>query len=119
MMIHLYDQNLIYCTLNGLASYLYTFHGKAAHASGGTLGGCQCTERGTAHVPWNGLSAAACDPGCPHPRRDPKRRGSTEYRAGGGQCRVLDVRALDLDYMMDVVKVDCAAGGALAQVHLG
>ena len=42
MMIHLYDQNLIYCTLNGLASYLYTFHGKAAHASA---------------APWDGINA--------------------------------------------------------------
>ena len=33
IMIHLYDQNLIYCTLNGLISWQYNFHGKTAHAS--------------------------------------------------------------------------------------
>ncbi len=32
MMVHLYDQNLVYCTLNGLASYQYNFYGKASHA---------------------------------------------------------------------------------------
>ena len=33
IMIHLYDQNLLYCILNGLMSYQYNFHGRAAHAS--------------------------------------------------------------------------------------
>ena len=32
MMVHLYDQNMTYCTLNGLASFMYNFHGKASHA---------------------------------------------------------------------------------------
>ena len=29
IMIHLYDQNLLYCKLNGLISYQYNFHGKS------------------------------------------------------------------------------------------
>lgn len=32
IMVHLYDQNMTYCTLNGLASVMYNFHGKASHA---------------------------------------------------------------------------------------
>ena len=42
MMVHLYDQNLVYCTLNGLASYMYNFHGKASHAGA---------------APWDGQNA--------------------------------------------------------------
>ena len=32
MMVHLYDQNLVYCKLNGLACIQYDFYGKASHA---------------------------------------------------------------------------------------
>ena len=32
MMVHLYDQNLVYCRLNGLACIEYNFHGRASHA---------------------------------------------------------------------------------------
>lgn len=42
MMVHLYDQNLSYCTLNGLASIMYNFHGKASHAGA---------------APWDGQNA--------------------------------------------------------------
>ena len=42
MMVHLYDQNMTYCTLNGLASIMYNFHGKASHAGA---------------APWDGQNA--------------------------------------------------------------
>ena len=115
MMIHLYDQNLIYCTLNGLASYLYTFHGKAAHASA---------------APWDGINALNAaqlmfhGTDCLRQHVTPDVRIHAVIRNGGEAPNIVPeeasaefyVRALDLDYMMDVVRKvdDCAAGGALA-----
>ena len=115
MMIHLYDQNLIYCTLNGLASYLYTFHGKAAHASA---------------APWDGINALNAaqlmfhGTDCLRQPVTPDVRIHGVIRNGGEAPNIVPeeasaefyVRALDLDYMMDVVRKvdDCAAGGALA-----
>ena len=115
MMIHLYDQNLIYCTLNGLASYLYTFHGKAAHASA---------------APWDGINALNAaelmfhGTECLRQHVTPDVRIHGVIRNGGEAPNIVPeeasaefyVRALDLDYMMDVVRKvdDCAAGGALA-----
>ena len=115
MMIHLYDQNLIYCTLNGLASYLYTFHGKAAHASA---------------APWEGVNALNAaqlmfhGTDCLRQHVTPDVRIHGVIRNGGEAPNIVPeeasaefyVRALDLDYMMDVVRKvdDCAAGGALA-----
>ena len=115
MMIHLYDQNLIYCTLNGLASYLYTFHGKAAHASA---------------APWDGVNALNAaqlmfhGTDCLRQHVTPDVRIHGIIRNGGEAPNIVPeeasaefyVRALDLDYMMDVVRKvdDCAAGGALA-----
>lgn len=32
IMVHLYDQNLVYCRLNGLSCIQYDFYGKASHA---------------------------------------------------------------------------------------
>ena len=114
-MIHLYDQNLIYCTLNGLASYLYTFHGKAAHASA---------------APWDGINALNAaqlmfhGTDCLRQHVTPDVRIHGGIRNGGEAPNIVPeeasaefyVRALDLDYMMDVVRKvdDCAAGGALA-----
>ena len=115
MMIHLYDQNLIYCTLNGLASYLYTFNGKAAHASA---------------APWDGINALNAaqlmfhGTDCLRQHVTPDVRIHGIIRNGGEAPNIVPeeasaefyVRALDLDYMMDVVRKvdDCAAGGALA-----
>ena len=115
MMIHLYDQNLIYCTLNGLESYLYTFHGKAAHASA---------------APWDGINALNAaqlmfhGTDCLRQHVTPDVRIHGVIRNGGEAPNIVPeeasaefyVRALDLDYMMDVVRKvdDCAAGGALA-----
>ena len=115
MMSLLYDQNLIYCTLNGLASYLYTFHGKAAHASA---------------APWDGINALNAaqlmfhGTDCLRQHVTPDVRIHGIIRNGGEAPNIVPeeasaefyVRALDLDYMMDVVRKvdDCAAGGALA-----
>lgn len=115
MMIHLYDQNLIYCTLNGLASYLYTFHGKAAHASAAPWDGINALN--AAHLMFHGTD-------CLRQHVTPDVRIHGIIRNGGEAPNIVPeeasaefyVRALDLDYMMDVVRKvdDCAAGGALA-----
>jgi len=42
IMVHLYDQNLLYCKLLGLHQFKYTFYGKAAHG---------------AAAPWDGINA--------------------------------------------------------------
>jgi len=42
IMVHLYDQNLLYCKLLGLHQFLFNFHGKAAHG---------------AAAPWDGVNA--------------------------------------------------------------
>lgn len=115
MMIHLYDQNLIYCVLNGLASYIYTFHGKAAHASA---------------APWEGINALNAaqimfhGTDCLRQHVTPDVRIHGVIRNGGEAPNIVPeeasaefyARALDLDYMMDVVrKIDnCAEAGALA-----
>ena len=101
MMIHLYDQNLIYCTLNGLASYLYTFHGKAAHASA---------------APWEGVNALNAaqlmfhGTDCLRQHVTPDVRIHGVIRNGGEAPNIVPeeasaefyVRALDLDYMMEI-----------------
>lgn len=115
MMIHLYDQNLIYCTLNGLASYLYTFRGKAAHASA---------------APWDGINALNAvqlmfhGTDCLRQHVTPDVRIHGVIRNGGEAPNIVPeeasaefyARALDLDYMMEVVKKidNCAEAGALA-----
>ncbi len=115
MMIHLYDQNLIYCTLNGLASYLYTFRGKAAHASA---------------APWDGINALNAvqlmfhGTDCLRQHVTPDVRIHGVIKNGGEAPNIVPeeasaefyARALDLDYMMEVVKKidNCAEAGALA-----
>lgn len=115
MMVHLYDQNLIYCKLNGLASYMYTFHGKAAHASA---------------APWEGINALNAaqimfhGTDCLRQHVTPDVRIHGVIRNGGEAPNIVPeeasaefyARALDLDYMMEVVKKidNCAEAGALA-----
>ena len=114
MMIHLYDQNLIYSQLNGLACMLYTFHGKSSHAGA---------------APWEGqnaLNAAQlmlhgtdCIRGCCIPEA---RINSVMYKGGVAAGSIPEeaqvetwVRAPEYDYLEKLIqRVDnCAKGGAL------
>lgn len=115
IMIHLYDQNLLYCTLLALNSFLYTFHGKAAHASA---------------APWEGRNALngaqlmmhAVDMMRQHVTPDV--RMHAVYRNGGEAPNIVPeeasleifVRALDRPYLNTLLEqVDnCAQGAALA-----
>lgn len=115
MMIHLYDQNLLYCKLLGLHSYLYTFHGKAAHASA---------------APWEGINALngaqlmchGIDMLRQHVTPDVRMHGV--YRNGGKAPNIVPeeasvefyYRALDKEYLNDLIKKadNCAEGAAIA-----
>lgn len=114
IMVHLYNKNLVYCKLNGLASVMYNFHGKAAHAG---------------DSPWEGqnaLNAAQlmihgtdCIRGCSAPD---SRINSVIFRGGeaGGiipeEAQVETwVRSPEYSYLEKLMeRVDkCAEGGAL------
>ncbi|MCI8609350.1 MAG: M20 family metallopeptidase [Firmicutes bacterium] len=114
MMIHLYDQNLLYCKLLGLHQFLYTFHGKAAHASA---------------APWDGINALngaqlmfhGIDMLRQHVTPDVRMHGV--YRNGGEAPNIVPeeasaefyFRALDKAYLFELDKrADrCAEGAAI------
>ena len=111
IMVHLYNANLPSPTLQGLASYMYEFHGKAAHASA---------------APWEGNNAFnaaqlmfhAVDMLRQHTTPDAQFHGI--IRNGGEAPNIvpekvtaeLYIRALDKKYLQDLIqKVDnCAEG---------
>lgn len=112
MMIHLYDQNLLYCKLLGLHSYLYAFCGKAAHASA---------------APWDGVNALnavqlmfhAVDMLRQHVTPDVRMHGVV--RNGGEAPNIVPeeascefyFRALDKEYLQGIVEqADRIAEGA-------
>ncbi len=115
MMIHMYDTNLLYCTLLALDCYTYTFKGKAAHASA---------------APWEGRNALngaqlmmhALDMLRQHVTPDVRIHGV--YRNGGAAPNIvpedasieLYVRALEREYLNGLLKKvdDCARGAAIA-----
>ncbi|NBI65872.1 M20 family peptidase [Pseudoflavonifractor sp. 60] len=115
IMVHLYNSNLIAPKLQGLASYLYRFHGRAAHASA---------------APWEGANAFnaaqlmfhAVDMLRQHSRPDAQFHGI--IRHGGEAPNIVPeevtaefyIRALDKHYLQELVdKVDdCARGAAIA-----
>ena len=115
MMIHLYDQNLLYCTLLALDSFLYTFHGKAAHA---------------AAQPWDGVNALnagqlmfhAVDMLRQHVTPDVRLHGI--FRNGGAAPNIVPetasaefyTRALKREYLDEINRKvdDCARGAAIA-----
>lgn len=115
IMVHLYDRNLLYCKLLALNSFLYTFHGKAAHA---------------AAAPWEGINALngaqlmmhAVDMLRQHVTPDV--RMHAVYRNGGAAPNIVPeeasieifARALDRPYLNKVLKKidDCAYGAAQA-----
>lgn len=115
IMVHLYNSTLIMPKLQGLASNMYCFHGKAAHASA---------------APWDGVNAFnaaqlmfhAVDMLRQHSKLDAQFHGI--IRNGGEAPNIVPeevtcefyVRALDKHYLAELVeKVDkCAEGAAIA-----
>lgn len=115
MMVHLYDQNLLMPKLLAMDSYLYSFYGKAAHAS---------------NVPWDGVNALngvqlmfhAIDMLRQHVTPDVRIHGV--IRNGGTAPNVVPekasaefyIRALDRNYLNHLVQKvdDCARGAAIA-----
>lgn len=115
MMVHLYDENLLMPKLQALDSYLYTFHGKAVHASA---------------MPWEGKNALnavqlmfhAVDMLRQHVTPDVRMHGV--IRNGGMAPNIVPeeasaefyIRALDRTYLDSLTsKVDdCARGAAIA-----
>ncbi len=115
MMVHLYDQNLLAPVLQAMDSYLYTFHGKAVHAS---------------TKPWEGVNALnavqlmfhAIDMLRQHVTPDVRMHGI--IRNGGQAPNIVPeeasaeffIRALDRNYLNELVKKvdDCARGAAIA-----
>lgn len=114
MMVHLYDQNLIYCKLNGLASIMYNFHGKASHAGAMPWGGQNALN--AAQLMMHGID---CIRGCSHPD---SRLNSIVHQGGfaGGsipnEAKVETwIRHPEYPYLEKLMqRVDnCADGGAL------
>ncbi len=115
MMVHLYDQNLIYCNLLGLLSRQFEFRGKAAHASA---------------APWEGVNALnaaqlmfhGVDMMRQHVTPDVRIHGI--YKKSGVAANIVPefasvhfyIRALDNDYLENVLQRvnDCALGAAIA-----
>lgn len=115
LMIHLYDENIVDPKLLALDSYMYNFHGKAAHASA---------------APWDGINAFnaaqlmfhGIDMLRQHVTPDVRMHGI--IRHGGEAPNIVPeevdaevyIRALDRNYLNNLVKkVDnCAEAGALA-----
>lgn len=118
MMIHLYDTNQLYCKLLALDSYLYTFHGKAAHAS---------------TAPWEGTNALNAAQLMMHAvdmlrqHVTPDVRMHAVYRNGGEAPNIVPetasveyyIRALDRNYLNglkqrfdDIAKGVCLCTGA-------
>lgn len=115
IMVHLYNTSLLTPKLQGLAAYMYCFHGKAAHASA---------------APWEGQNAFnaaqlmfhAVDMLRQHSTPDAQFHGI--IRNGGEAPNIVPeevtaefyIRALDKHYLKKLIdKVDdCAAGAAIA-----
>ncbi len=115
IMIHMYNENLLYTKLLAIDTYTYYFHGKAAHASAAPWEGC------------NALNACqlffhAMDMLRQHVKPDIQIHGIIQ---NGGEApnivpeevsTQLYIRGLDRPYLNQVVKMidDCARGAAIA-----
>lgn len=115
IMVHLYNSNLPAPAFQGLASYLYRFHGKAAHASA---------------APWEGVNAFnaaqlmfhAVDMLRQHSKLDAQFHGI--IRQGGEAPNIVPeevtaefyIRAMDKYYLQELIQKvdDCARGAAIA-----
>lgn len=123
MMIHLYDTNQIKCKLLALDSYLYTFYGKAAHASA---------------APWEGTNALNAAQLMIHAvdmlrqHVTPDVRMHAVYRNGGEAPNIVPetasveyyIRALDRGYLNglvrkfeDIAKGVCLCTGATYEIE--
>ncbi len=115
MMIHLDDKNILAPKLLALDSYLYSFKGKAAHASA---------------APWDGVNALNAAQLMVHAvdmlrqHVTPDVRMHSVYRDGGAAPNIVPetasveyyVRAEERGYLNDLVRKvdDCARGAAIA-----
>ena len=115
IMVHLYNSNLLAPKLQCLACNMYTFHGKAAHASA---------------APWDGVNAYnaaqlmfhGIDMMRQHTHQDAQFHGIIQHggEAPGIVPERVDAevwtRALNRDYLMKLLDwvADCAQAGALA-----
>ena len=115
MMVHLYDENLLAAKIQGVHTYLYSFHGKSAHASA---------------MPWDGVNALnatqlmfhAIDMLRQHVTPDVRLHGV--IRNGGFAPNIVPefasaefyIRSMNRDYLLDLVRKvdDCARGAAIA-----
>ena len=115
IMVHLYNASLLTPKLQGLASFMYEFQGKAAHASA---------------APWEGKNAFnaaqlmfhAVDMLRQHSKLDAQFHGI--IRNGGEAPNIVPekvalefyIRALDKRYLQDLIQKvdDCAKGAAIA-----
>jgi amidohydrolase len=115
LMVHLYGENLLAPKLQALNSYLYTFHGKSAHASA---------------APWEGENALnavqlmfhALDMLRQHVKPDVRIHGVV--RDGGLAPNIVPesasaefyIRSMDREYLNSLVKKvdDCAKGASIA-----
>lgn len=114
IMVHLYDQNLTFCKLNGLASIMYNFHGTSSHAGAMPWGGENALN--AAQLMMHGID---CIRGCSHPD---SRLNSIVHQGGfaGGsipsEAKVETwIRHPEYPYLEKLMeRVDnCAKGGAL------
>lgn len=115
IMVHLYNSNLPVPKLQGLATYMYRFHGRAAHASG---------------APWEGINAFnsaqlmfhALDMLRQHVKPDTQFHGIIGN--GGEAANIVPeeveaevyIRSLDKYYLQELIRKvdDCARGAAIA-----
>lgn len=114
IMIHLYDQNLLYCILNGLMSYQYNFHGKAAHASAAPWEGKNALN--AAQLMFHGIDMLR-----QHVTPDVRMHGI--YKEAGVAPNIVPeeasvlfyMRAVDKPYLQEVHRMvdDCARGAAI------
>ncbi len=85
MMIHLYDQNLLYCTLLALDSFFIYLPREGGSCGSAALGWRKCVKCGAADVPCGGHAAAARNAGCSASWNFSQRRCGAEYCSGRGQ----------------------------------
>lgn len=114
IMIHLYDQNLLYCILNDWMSYQYNFHGKAAHASAAPWEGKNALN--AAQLMFHGIDMLR-----QHVTPDVRMHGI--YKEAGVAPNIVPeeasvhfyMRAVDKPYLQEVHRMvdDCARGAAI------
>ena len=114
MMVHLYDQNLVYCKLNGLACIQYDFYGKASHAGASPWDGQNALNAAMLMI--HGLD---CIRGCSTPD---SRINSIILKGGYAAGSIPEdakvetwTRSPDYDYLLKLNErvENCAKGAAL------